>query len=103
MEPSAQLTGLKFVNKLITSRRKDLLGQCIGCLYAHNLTTDDKLMIYFSDFFFQKKKKKKKKKAKKKKKKKKKKNNTIWHFMQIVSNGDNLHGISNPVFWGKNK
>ena len=21
--------------------------------------------------------------------------------MQIVSNGDNLHEISNPVFWGK--
>ena len=23
--------------------------------------------------------------------------------MQIVSNGDNLHEISNPVFWEKNK
>ena len=23
--------------------------------------------------------------------------------MQIVSNGDNLHEMSNPVFWGKNK
>ena len=23
----------------------------------------------------------------------------IGHFMQIVSNGDNWHGISNPVFW----
>ena len=23
----------------------------------------------------------------------------VWHFMQIVSNGDNLHGLSNPVFW----
>ena len=22
--------------------------------------------------------------------------------MQIVSNGDNLHEMSNPVFWGKN-
>ena len=24
--------------------------------------------------------------------------NSIWLFMQIVSNGDNLHEISNPVF-----
>ena len=24
--------------------------------------------------------------------------NRIWHFMQIVSNGNNLHEISNPVF-----
>ena len=23
--------------------------------------------------------------------------------MQIVSNGDNLHEMSNPVFWKKNK
>ena len=23
--------------------------------------------------------------------------------MQIVSNGDNLHEMSNPVFWGKKK
>ena len=22
----------------------------------------------------------------------------IWHFMQIVSTGDNLHEMSNPVF-----
>ena len=27
--------------------------------------------------------------------------NRIWHFMQIVSNGDNLHEMSNPVFWEK--
>ena len=27
--------------------------------------------------------------------------NRIWHFMQIVSSGDNLHEISNPVFWEK--
>ena len=25
--------------------------------------------------------------------------NRIWHFMQIVSSGDNLHEMSNPVFW----
>ena len=24
--------------------------------------------------------------------------NSIWHFMQIVSNGDNLHEMSIPVF-----
>ena len=28
--------------------------------------------------------------------------NIIEHFMQTVSNGDNLHEMSNPVFW-KNK
>ena len=27
--------------------------------------------------------------------------NRIWHFMQIVSIGDNLHEMSNPVFWEK--
>ena len=27
--------------------------------------------------------------------------NRIWHFMQIVSNGDNLHEMSNPVLWEK--
>ena len=27
--------------------------------------------------------------------------NRIWLFMQIVSNGDDLHEMSNPVFWGK--
>ena len=25
--------------------------------------------------------------------------NWIWHFMQIVSNEDNLHEMSNYVFW----
>ena len=29
--------------------------------------------------------------------------NKIWHFMQTVSNGDNLHEISNPVFWENKK
>ena len=29
--------------------------------------------------------------------------NRIWHCMQIVSTGDNLHEMSNPVFWGKKK
>ena len=27
--------------------------------------------------------------------------NRIWHFMQIVSTGDNLHEMSDPVFWKK--
>ena len=27
--------------------------------------------------------------------------NRIWHFMQIVSLGDNLHEMSYPVFWEK--
>ena len=27
--------------------------------------------------------------------------NRIRHFMQIVSLGDNLHEMSNPVFWEK--
>ena len=25
----------------------------------------------------------------------------IWHFMQMVSNGEHLHEISNPVSWDK--
>ena len=29
--------------------------------------------------------------------------NRIWHFMQIVSLGDNLHEISNPGFWENKK
>ena len=29
------------------------------------------------------------------------KKNRLWHFMWIVSNGDNLHELSNPVFWEK--
>ena len=27
--------------------------------------------------------------------------NRIWYFMQIVSNGDDLHEMSNPVFLEK--
>ena len=27
--------------------------------------------------------------------------NRIWHFMQIISLGDNLHVMSKPVFWEK--
>ena len=27
--------------------------------------------------------------------------NWIWHFMQIVSIGDNLHEMLKPTFWGK--
>ena len=27
--------------------------------------------------------------------------NRIWHFIQIVFNGDSLHEMSIPVFWGK--
>ena len=27
--------------------------------------------------------------------------NRIWHCMQIVSSGDNLHEMSDPVFWEK--
>ena len=27
--------------------------------------------------------------------------NKIWHFIQIVSIGDNLHEMSKPVFWEK--
>ena len=25
----------------------------------------------------------------------------IWHSMQIISDGDSLHGMSNYVFWGE--
>ena len=27
--------------------------------------------------------------------------NKIWHFMQIVSGGDNLQEMSDPVVWEK--
>ena len=27
--------------------------------------------------------------------------NMLWHFMQIVSLGDNLHEIPKPTFWEK--
>ena len=27
--------------------------------------------------------------------------NRIWHFVQIVSTGNNLHEMSKPVFWEK--
>ena len=27
--------------------------------------------------------------------------NRFWHFMQIVSFGDNFHEMSKPVFWEK--
>ena len=29
--------------------------------------------------------------------------NRLWHFMQIVSYGDNLHKKSEPIFSGKNR
>ena len=29
--------------------------------------------------------------------------NSLWHFKQIVSYGDNLHEISMPIFFQKNK
>ena len=29
--------------------------------------------------------------------------NRSWHFMQIVSIGDSLHEMSQPVFWGGEK
>ena len=44
-------------------------------------SADDTLMIFFL-FFLE---------------------NRIWHLMQIVSYGDNLHEMSKPVFWVKNK
>ena len=45
-------------------------------------SADDKLMMFFFLFFPDKR---------------------ILHFMQIVSNGDNLHEMSNPVFWENKK
>ena len=39
----------------------------------------DDVLDFFSHFFFPE--------------------NRIWHFMQIVSIGDNLHEVSNPVFF----
>ena len=41
------------------------------------ISADEKLIMFF--LFFQE--------------------NKFWHFVQIVSNGDNLHKMSKPVFW----
>ena len=44
------------------------------------------------------------KKNQQQKQKQKKQKNRIWHFMQIVSAvGNNLHEMSNPVFWENKK
>ena len=29
--------------------------------------------------------------------------NRVWHFMQVVSIGDNLHEMSQPVIWENKK
>ena len=29
--------------------------------------------------------------------------NKVWYYMQIVSLGDNLHEVSNLIFWVKQK
>ena len=29
--------------------------------------------------------------------------NRLWHFMQIISLGDNLHEMSKSIFWKKKK
>ena len=29
--------------------------------------------------------------------------NRIWNLIQIVSYGDNLHEMSNPIFWEKER
>ena len=29
--------------------------------------------------------------------------NKLWYFMQIISSGDSLHGMSEPIFGEKNK
>ena len=46
-------------------------------MYADS--ADDKLMLFI--LFFQE--------------------NRMWHFMQIVSLGDNLHEVSHPIFFVK--
>ena len=53
------------------------LGLQVFNIYQNS--ADDKLMIFFFLFFPE----------------------NIWHFMQIVSNGDNLYEMLNPVFWEK--
>ena len=27
--------------------------------------------------------------------------NNVWHFLQIIANGDDLHEMQNPFFWEK--
>ena len=52
---------------------------CLTVTTPWIISADDKLMIFFL-FFLE---------------------NRIWHFMQIVSIGDNLQEIPKPVFWKK--
>ena len=66
----------KIRNKSI-SLPVDVCNLTFTTLWA--FSADDRLMIFF--LFFPE--------------------NRIWHFMQIVSVGDNLHEMSNPVFWEK--
>ena len=67
----------KTVLNLIIMQYLDNIFLTFTTLWA--FLADGKLMIFFL-FFLE---------------------NRIWHFMQIVSSGDNLHEISNPVFWEK--
>ena len=73
---------VEWMHYIITSQLREAFlrnyhGLTFTTLWA--FSADDKLMIFF--LFFPE--------------------NWIWHFMQIVSFGDNLHEMSNPVFWEK--
>ena len=52
---------------------------CFSTYHTMDNSADDKLVTFFL-FFLE---------------------NRIWHFMKIVSLGDNLHEVSNPIFLEK--
>ena len=60
-------------------QNKENIHQSLTFTTLWAFSADDKMMLFF--LFFPE--------------------NRIWHFMQIVSLGDNLHEMSNPVFWEK--
>ena len=59
-----------------TDDYNDSRGEILTLTTLWTVSADGKSMIFFLIFL----------------------ENRIWHFMQIVSSGDNLHDMSNPIF-----
>ena len=76
---SSRVHGLKMKGANTSSDIITLIQILLTFTTLWAFSADDKMMLFF--LFFPE--------------------NRIWHFMQIVSLGDNLHGMSNPVFWEK--
>ena len=72
-----EINGVSVQNQSVENLQKMLVchTEYIGTACLVIISADD-ILKYFSYFFPE---------------------NGIWHIMQIVSNGDNLHEMSNPV------